>query len=170
MLDIIKMAGEIIKSNRFLSLATSNKEGNVWCTPLSYCFDEDCNFYFTTTLDSKHIENIRDNPYVAFSIFDSTRRVSDIDGLQVAGIVGEVERGKLPEVVDKYYKYVFPDSNERAEWAAPCEYFTQNEYPIYRFFQIMPINVQKRDTENLDVDRTVEINIELLKKELNDGI
>lgn len=166
MTNIIKMAGEIIKTNHFLSLATADKEGNVWSTPLSYSWDEECNFYFTTTMDSKHINNIRVNPYVSFSIFDSTRRVSDIDGLQIAGIVGEVERDKLEKVVDAYYQYVFPDPEERAEWKAPYEYFMQNEYPVYRFFQIMPINIQKRDTENLDVDRTIEINIELLKEEL----
>lgn len=164
--DIIKLAGDIIKNNRFLSLATADKNGKVWITPLSYSYDNECNFYFTTAIDSKHIENIRINPYVAFSIFDSTRKVSEIDGLQISGVVGEVERNDLPEIVKRYYEHVFPDVEERIEWESPYEYFTQDDYPVYRFFQIMPINIQKRDTENDDVDRTVEVNIDILKKEL----
>lgn len=165
--DIIRLAGEIIKSNKFLSLATSDKCGNVWSTPLSYSWDCECNFYFTTALDSKHIKNIRLNPYVSFSIFDSTRKVSEIDGLQIKGLVGEVERTELEKVVEDYYKYVFPDVEERKEWAVSYKYFTQNEYPIYRFFQIVPLDIQKRDTENLDVDRTLTVDIEELKRELS---
>lgn len=164
MTDMTLLAKQIIKQNKFLSLATSDRNGNVWSTPLSYSVDSECNFYFTTTLDSKHIENIRKNPYVSFSIFDSTKRVSDIDGLQIRGVVGELEREKLPEVVKSYYLQVFPDIEERNLWESPYENFTLDEYPVYRFFQIVPIEVCKRDTDNIDVDRTVTIDIEKLKE------
>lgn len=163
MTDMTLLAKQIIIQNKFLSLATSDREGNVWSTPLSYSRDNDCNFYFTTTLDSRHIENIRKNPYVSFSIFDSTRRVSDIDGLQIRGIAGELEKEKLPDVVKNYYLQVFPDIEERKLWESPYENFTLNEYPVYRFFQIVPIEICKRDTDNIDVDRTVPIDIEELK-------
>lgn len=164
MTDMTLLAKEIIKQNKFLSLATADRGGNVWSTPLSYSVDDECNFYFTTTLDSKHIENIKKNPYVSFSIFDSTRRVSDIDGLQIKGIVGEVERERLPEIVKNYYIQVFPDIEERKLWESPYENFTLDEYPVYRFFQITPFEVHKRDTDNIDVDRTVVINIEELQE------
>jgi len=158
-----EMAKEIIKSNKFLSLATRNNKGEVWATPLSYSTDADCNFYFTTAVDSIHIDHIRENPYVAFSIFDSTRSVSDIDGLQIKGIVGEVEKERLPDIVKEYYQQVFPDPEERAEWEAEWEYFTKDEFPVYRFFQIMPLEIYKRDTDNVDVDRRVQIDILELK-------
>ena len=167
MLDIVQMAYDIIKANKFLSLATADKRGNVWSTPLSYSYDKECNFYFTTTLDSKHIKNIRENPYVSFSIFDSTRNVSDIDGLQIKGIVGEVERDQLEDIVRNYYRQVFPNPKEREEWETPYEEFTKNEYPIYRFFQITPTEIHKRDTENVDIDRTVSIDIKKLIQVLN---
>ena len=168
MVDIIDLAARIIKENRFLSLATTNKKGEIWATPLSYSYDEGCNFYVTTAVDSVHINHVRANPYVAFSIFDSTRRVSDIDGIQVYGIMGEVEPNELERIVKAYYLHVFPDPNERKLWEAPAEYFTKDEFPVYRFYQIKPINLYKRDTENIDVDRRVEIDIlklsELLRR------
>jgi uncharacterized protein YhbP (UPF0306 family) len=154
-----EMAKDIIKSNRFLSLATTNNKGEVWATPLSYSIDADYNFYITTAVDSIHVDHIRDNPYVAFSIFDSTRRVSDIDGMQIKGIMGEVERENLPEVVKQYYLQVFPDADERAEWEAPWEHFTEDEFPVYRFFQIAPIEIHKRDTSTDEVDRRVQIDV-----------
>lgn len=158
-----KLAADIIKNNKFLSLATTNKKGEVWATPLSYVFDENCNFYFTTAVDSIHIDHIKENPYVAFSIFNSQVRVSDIDGLQIKGIVGEVEREELQKICSIYYPYVFPDLEERKLWEAPPEYFTKDDFPVYRFFQIIPTEIYKRDTENLDVDRRVQIDIEVLK-------
>jgi uncharacterized protein YhbP (UPF0306 family) len=159
-----QMARNIIKTNRFLSLATRNNKDEVWATPLSYSVDSDYNFYFTTAVDSIHIDHIRENPYVAFSIFDSTRRVSDIDGIQIKGIVGEVEKERLPTIVKQYYLQVFPDADERAEWESPWEQFTKDDFPVYRFFQIIPLEIYKRDTDNDEVDRRVKINIDDLKK------
>lgn len=164
MSNIYEMAKDIIKNNKFLSLATVDNDGKVWSTPLSYSVDENYNFYFTSELDSKHVMNIMDNPEVSFTIFDSTRRVSDIDGLQVTGIVGQVDPSELEKVVKNYYLTVFKDPEERKEWEAPYTYFLENNKPVYRFFQIMPTEIYKRDTENLDADRRVKIDIEELKK------
>lgn len=154
-----EMAREIIITNKFLSLATRNNKGEVWATPLSYSVDNDLNFYFVTAVDSIHIDHIRDNPNIAFSIFDSTRNVSNIDGMQVIGIVGEVEKDQLSLIVPEYYKQVFPDPAEREEWESSWEHFTEDEFPVYRFFQIVPQEIYKRDTENDDVDRRVQIQI-----------
>ena len=145
--DIYELTKEIIEGNKFLSLATVDNDGNLWSTPLSYSYDENYNFYFTSELDSQHIINIIDNPNVSFTIFDSTRRVSDVDGLQIRGIVGEVDKENLEKVVKNYYQFVFKDPKEREEWEAPYTYFLENNKPIYRFFQIMPTEIYKRDTD-----------------------
>lgn len=163
-MNFTKMAKEIIKGNRFLSLATCNAQGEVWATPLSYSTDDNFNFYITTATDSIHVEHIKENPYVAFSIFDSNRRVSDIDGVQIKGIMGEVERDKLPEIVTQYYLQVFPDLDERLEWETSWEHFTKDDFPVYRFFQIVPTEIYKRDTSTDEVDRRVSIDIEDLVK------
>ena len=165
MIDMVKLTRKILKENKFMSLATTNKKGEVWATPLSYALDEEYNFYFTTVLDSTHVEHIKENPYVSFSIFNSTVKISDVDGLQIKGIVGEVEKEDLPKIVTMYYIQLFEDPKERKEWEAEPEYFTKNDFPVYRFFQIVPTEIYKRDTENDDVDRRIQINIEDLKKE-----
>ena len=162
--EIYEMTKKIIEDNKFLSLSTIDNDGNLWTTPLSYSYDEDCSFYFTSELDSQHIINIIDNPNVSFTIFDSTRRVSDVDGLQIRGIVGEVERKDLEKVVKNYYRLVFKDPEERREWEAPYTYFLENNKPIYRFFQILPIEIYKRDTDYIDGDRRIKIDINTLKK------
>lgn len=162
-MDIYQEAKRIIESNRYLSLATYSDE-EIWATPLSYAVDSDYNFYLVTAIDSKHIEHITENPYVAFTIFDSAKKVSEIDGMQIKGIIGQVDIKELPKIVPMYYKHVFPDPVERKEWEVPFECFTKNDYPIYRFFQIKPTEIYKRDTINIDVDRRVTIDIDKLKE------
>ena len=154
-----EMAREIIHENKFLCLSTVNQQGEVWSTPLSYSIDTEYNFYITTAIDSVHIDNIRTNPKVAFSIYDSTRRVSDIDGVQIKGLMGEVEHDKLPEIVKQYYLQVFPDPEERTEWEAEWQHFTEDVAPVYRFFQIIPLEIYKRDTSTDEVDRRVKIEL-----------
>lgn len=163
-MSFTEMARDIIVNNRFLCLATGNGKGEVWATPLSYSIDSDFNFYITTAMDSVHVDNIRENPYVSFAIYDSTRRVSDIDGVQIRGIMGEAERDRLPEIVKRYYFQVFPDPEERAEWEAPWDHFMEDEFPIYRFFQIMPTEIYKRDTSTDEVDRRIQIDIDELRR------
>lgn len=162
--DIYEKTKELIEENKFLSLATVDNDGNLWSTPLSYSYDEDYNFYFTSELDSQHIINIIDNPNVSFTIFDSTKRVSEVDGLQIRGIVGEVDKKDLEAVVKNYYNFVFKDPEERKKWEAPYTYFLEDNKPIYRFFQIMPTEIYKRDTEYLDGDRRIKIDIDTLRK------
>ena len=60
----------IITSNNFMSIATSFTR-DTWIAPVFYCTDENYNFYFVSSVDSKHVIHIVANPNVAISIFDS---------------------------------------------------------------------------------------------------
>ena len=72
--DVIQLARKILKENKFLSLATTDKNGDVWATPLSYALDEEYNFYFTTAVDSTHVEHIKKNPYIALQSYYLIKR------------------------------------------------------------------------------------------------
>ena len=76
---------------------------------------------------------------------------------------GQVENSQLPSIVKNYYLQVFPDPIERAEWEADWQHFTEDDFPVYRFFQITPIEMYKRDTSTDEVDRRVMIDLEILK-------
>ena len=162
--DNVIIARRIITENRYLSLATSHG-GQVWITPLAYVVDEEYNFYFYSALDSTHIQHIKYNPNVAFSIFNSTLPSDLVDGLQGSAIACQVDKKELPEIVDLYYSQVFTDPVVRSQWAQPVEHFMKDGFPFQRLFQIVPSEIFKLDTSTIEVDRRIEIKISELKRE-----
>ena len=147
-----------------MSLATGFG-GKVWIAPLAYVVDEEYNFYFTSATDSIHCQHIKNNPNVAFSIFNSTLPSDTVDGLQIAAVAGQVESKDLKAVVDLYFNQVFEDPEDRARWSQPIEHYTSNSFPFQRFFQIVPMEVYKIDTSTIEVDRRLEIKLSEIKSE-----
>jgi len=162
--SVVEKARQIISENHFLSLATCS--GNkVWAAAIAYVVDEDYNFYFYSALDSLHMQHIKKHPEVAFTIFSSDKIPDEADGLQIAGIAGQVEKELLPRVVNFYYHQSFPNPEARAKWQTSYEHFLENKFPFQRFFCIVPQEIYKLDSSILEVDRRLDINIAELKKE-----
>lgn len=154
-------ARQIIVSNRYLSLATFHGD-QVWVAPLAYAVDDNFNFYFYSAVDSLHIQHIKHNPRVAFAIFDSRLSSDEADGIQASGIVGQVEDATLPQVMELYWKQLFPDVQTRDKWMRPPEHFRGSA--IQRFFQIQPVEIYKLDTSIIEVDRRVQIDLKALRR------
>lgn len=63
-------AKSIINENLYLTLGTSTG-GKPWVTPLFFAFDSQYNIYWASPHDSRHSQNIRENPNVSLVCFDS---------------------------------------------------------------------------------------------------
>ena len=87
-----------------MCVGTSDKSGKVWTAPLTYVADEELNIYFHSALDSIHIQNIRENPEVAFSIYDSEQLLANIDGIQGKAIVGQLENDEVEKYIISFWK------------------------------------------------------------------
>ncbi|NTW01360.1 MAG: pyridoxamine 5'-phosphate oxidase family protein [Oscillochloris sp.] len=164
MSDVVEKARQIITENRFLTLATCTKTGQVWIAPIAYVVDQDYNFYFYSALDSIHIEHIKYNPSVAFAIYNSAVVPDDADGLQFAGTIGQVEKADVPALSEMFWKQVFPDDEVRTRWQIPYEHFLKDEFPFQRFFQIEVSEVYKLDRDVRVVDRRIEVNLQELRQ------
>lgn len=60
---------EILRRNRYLVLSTTDGK-TPWVAPIEYMLDDDLNFYFFSTDDSRHIRDIEENEVVAVAVFD----------------------------------------------------------------------------------------------------
>ncbi len=109
-----KLAREIIEKNQYLSLATSDKDGKPWISPVCYTYDNNWNLYFVSIPTSKHGQNTKNNKQVAFSIFDSRQKWGLGIGLQIEGKIKELNlRDSLIPArlyVKRDYPYGNPDS------------------------------------------------------------
>lgn len=94
----MNIAKNIIESNNFLSIATSNLQGENWIAPVYYCNDDKYNLYFVSSMDSIHVKHILINKEVSVSIFDSLQLEGQANGIQI--------KGKSKKLNVNYYKNI----------------------------------------------------------------
>lgn len=127
-------ARHIIEKNKYMIVATSDKKGRPWAAPVFFAFDNKYTFYFLSAVDSKHAENIKENPNVSIVIFDSTSPVGLSDGVQMEAKVSLVGEKDISKVIKTYCDRLFPDSSIPAtQRYQPDEYMGASEF---RFFKV----------------------------------
>ena len=161
-MTVIEIAKNILIANYYLCLATCDKEGNAWSTPITYVADDKLNIYFHSALDSLHIEHIRESPIVSFSIYDSHQNLAEIDGLQGKALVGQLEAQELERVHSIFFKRHIPDEEMRNKFAPPVTNYNGEEFPQLRFFQLKPVELYKKDLDIWNVSRRCKVDIEQL--------
>ena len=60
---------DLIERNRYLVLSTTDGQ-TPWVAPLEYMVDEELNFYFFSTDDSRHVRDLEKEERVAVAVFD----------------------------------------------------------------------------------------------------
>jgi uncharacterized protein YhbP (UPF0306 family) len=100
--DLIR---DVISKGRYLVLSTTDGT-EPWAAPLEYLHDEQLNFYFLSTNDSRHAQHIGTNPAVALAIFDvaqpaySPALTAPLRGVQISGSAAALSPDEHPESVD----------------------------------------------------------------------
>lgn len=69
--DLGAVARSIIDSNRFMTLATADKQGSPWASPVWYSPVEYREFLWVSSPDARHSQNLAARPELAIVIFDS---------------------------------------------------------------------------------------------------
>lgn len=67
-----EQARQIISKILYITLATVDKDGQPWNSPLYSAFDKDYNFYWASWKENNHSKNILENNNVFIVIYDST--------------------------------------------------------------------------------------------------
>ena len=142
-------AKAIIHENKYMVLATSDKENKPWASPVFFAHDEKYNFYFISSMNSRHAKNISANPNVGIAIFDSRQKMGHTEGLQIEAAAWQVGKNSLDKAIEHYCMKAFPNSGPGL---SPSERYNPNEYiePYdLRFFKASPekiyiIDVEKR--------------------------
>jgi len=63
-----EIARYIIDNSDLMTVATANKDGKPWVSPVGYSVDKDYNLYWTSHKDAIHSQNVRLRPEVAIVI------------------------------------------------------------------------------------------------------
>lgn len=90
-----EIARKIIKDNIYMTIATADKSGEPWISPVVFGYDEDYNLYWMSDKNSKHSKLISQNNKVAIVIFDSKAPEGTGDGVYTVGRAAELLEREL---------------------------------------------------------------------------
>jgi len=69
--DLVAIARAIIDSNRYMTLATADGEGQPWASPVFYAAANYTEFYWISAPEATHSQNLARRPQLSIVIFDS---------------------------------------------------------------------------------------------------
>lgn len=154
--DLTRLAIEIIQNNQYMTISSADTSGNSWASPVAYSFDNEFNFYWVSVPDSKHQKNIKINPKITFSIFDSHQLWGEGVGVQIEALATEVSIMDYPHVLDIYFSRQYPYGNVIGSFGKGLRELLKGN--IYHFYCAKPTRVWVPDPD-ADVDSRVEVQL-----------
>lgn len=158
----IKSAIKIIKKIEYINIASITPEGLPWNSPVYTAFDKNLNFYWLSYKKNQHSINVRNNPNVFVTIYDSTVPTGTGVGLYFKGHALEITNPKEMiiglTVVYKRSKHKMRDI---------IEFLSHFPRRIYKF---TPSKVWINGDGDIDgnfIDIRTELDIVKIKKQLD---
>lgn len=94
MKDLNERAKEIIENIRYITIATSSKDGQPWNSPVYSAFDEKYTFFWVSDQNAQHSRNIKENENVFITIYDSTVPEGTGEGVYIRAKAFEIHDEK----------------------------------------------------------------------------
>lgn len=105
----LETARRIVAANNYLTLATADRDGRPWASPVYYTPEGGTDFYWVSRPTSRHSRNIAERPEVAIVIYDTTVPIGAAEAVYLtaraervddAGLdrAAEIFRGRRPEL------------------------------------------------------------------------
>ncbi len=156
--DWKKYVIDCFKSTNFCTLATWEKN-KVWANPVYFAWDSNINFYFISPPKSRHMLNIRQNPNVALTVYNTQQDPgSDVWGAYVEGEATIVPDIEVESAYHAYYERRFPGVAKSD--TPPAAH--KGENAEWKFVKIKPLHIFYFDTRFFDEIRK-EVPISKLK-------
>jgi general stress protein 26 len=106
--DIKEQIVNYISKRKFLTLATSTTKGEPLTHAIAYV-NKDDTVYFTTGPDTRKFKNIKENPNVAYSVYDPTDHLDEVISVQMQGEASTITDKNLINEIYKMLEQKFPN-------------------------------------------------------------
>ncbi|MBU2662457.1 pyridoxamine 5'-phosphate oxidase family protein [Actinoplanes bogorensis] len=100
--SLVAHARELLDANRYLTLGTVSPGGQPWTTPVYFSWGPDWEFYWMSTIDARHSQNLAARPAVSVTVFDSTVPAYQGRAVYAVGEAREVPPDALDGVLASY--------------------------------------------------------------------
>jgi general stress protein 26 len=152
-----KRAVEILRKIRYATIATANKNGKPWNSPVAHEYDNQLNIYWFSDKQNQHSQNIRENEDVFIVIYDSTVPEGDGEGVYIEAKAVELTDAEEILRVRKIKKGEDYEGN-------PNDFLGD---AIRRVYKAVPQHVWMNDAEVIDGvfirDYRVDVSLDTIK-------
>lgn len=100
--ELAAHATRLLDRIAYLTLGTLTPEGTPWVSPVYFAPDGLADFYWCSTIDSRHSRNLAANPAVSLVVFDSTVPPYHGRAVYAAGVAGPVTGTDLGHALSVY--------------------------------------------------------------------
>lgn len=155
-IELADLAKNIINQNQYMTIASVDKQGSAWASPVAYVFDKAFNLYWVSVPESKHQQNIANNPNISITIFDSHQLWGEGVGVQMGATVEQVSLKDIPQVTTLYFTREYPYGNALGAFGKGLQDLLKGK--IYHFYKATPNKVWVPDP-NAEVDARIEVKL-----------
>ncbi len=157
----LAQAQQILRTERFLTLATVDRSGFPWASPLLYGYDAELTLYWSSAIAARHSINLDETQgRCAVTIFDSHASPGKIAGLFLTGVAGLVSENQVAQAME----HLFDRMDQRPNRTA-ADYLGDSPR---RFYQFQPSEIwltgDRLPVGNQLVDTKVWLDLEALKE------
>jgi pyridoxine/pyridoxamine 5'-phosphate oxidase len=126
--ELVAHARALLDANRYLILATADRDGRPWSSPVYFAAAERWEFYWVSAAEAQHSRNLAERPQVSLVVFDSTVEPYHGRAVYAAGEARELSGDDLNRGLEMY-----PGPSHRG--AAPItreDVTASSQYRLYR--------------------------------------
>jgi nitroimidazol reductase NimA-like FMN-containing flavoprotein (pyridoxamine 5'-phosphate oxidase superfamily) len=95
--DLADVAKEIVDRNLYMVLATSDRSGQPWASPVYFAHSGYREFFWVSAPEAAHSRNLLERREVGIVIFDSSAPINTGQGVYVSGVAQELPAHETPE-------------------------------------------------------------------------
>ena len=88
--ELAAIARGIVDSNSYMTLATADRDGSAWPSPVWYAHADYTEFLWVSRPDARHSRNLAGRPGLGIVIFDSTAGVGAAQAVYVEAVAEEL--------------------------------------------------------------------------------
>jgi len=157
----VNTAVTIIKNIEYINIASITPEGLPWNSPVYTAFDKDLNFYWLSWKKNQHSVNIKSNPNVFVTIYDSTVPEGTGIGVYFSGKAEELTNPKEMIIgLMVLYKRI------KHKMRAIREFLSHFPRRVYKFTPVKAWINGDSDINGNIIDIREELNIKKIKEKL----
>jgi hypothetical protein len=131
---------KIINAIEYITIATADKNGTPWNTPVYAAFDDDYNFYWFSDQAAQHSQNIRSSGKAFLVIYDSTAPAYEGEGVYLEVTAHEITNRNELITACKYM-------DTRLKRAEPSDLTDYSGDALMRGYKATPVKTWMNDSE-----------------------